>query len=78
MAQYHKPHAAAVPRIRFRGSVHQGAGHVRGKGDGERPYPGDRFGPREGQCQYGHPGAEGSGTGSGRTSKEGTCAQFDG
>ncbi len=73
LAQYDKPYAPVVPRIGLRGSLHKGAGHVRGKGDGERAYPGHRFGPREGQCEYGHFGAQGSRRRLGRTPSKGTC-----
>ena len=44
LAQYDKPHAAAVPRSGLRGNLHKDIPTVRRKGYGKRGYPGQRPG----------------------------------
>ena len=78
LAQYDKPYAPTVPRVRFRRDLHKCIGPVRGEGDGQRPYPGDRQCTGEGQCEHGHLGAEGTGGGVGGTPSEGAGHQRNG
>ncbi len=51
---------------------------MRGEGNGQRPYPGDRFRTCEGEREHGHLGTEGARRGTGRTPAQGTGAECNG